>query len=135
MPKVVSDKVKTNNEIKKELMKRTKYQKQNYDKTTKGMEEFNIGELVWIQIRNGNKLWSKSIIVETRASPRHIKVKIEDGGILIRNYRFIEHIILMDNTLEGNTKYNIIRFDDKLINKKSSRIIKTPEHFKNYKLD
>lgn len=92
IPSIDNSKVKSSTQIKEELFKRSEKQKKVYDRTAKN---------VWIQIRNENKFWSKELIVGKGTNDRNFRVKVVNGGTLLRNLRFLKKRIALSE-LENN---------------------------------
>ncbi|CAI6376903.1 unnamed protein product [Macrosiphum euphorbiae] len=132
IPSMSNSKVKDTSQIKEELIKRSEKQKIVYDRTARKGEHFEVGDTVWIQIRNENKFWSKGLIIEKGTNDRNFKVKVINGGTLLRNRRFLKHRIIVNDVGKNIESEN----DSKKTNvsiKKSERIKKTPRYLKDYK--
>lgn len=132
IPSMDKSKVKGNIQIKKELVRRSEKQKKVYDKTARKGEQFEVGDTVWIQIRNDNKFWSKGLIVGKGTNYRNFKVKVINGGTLLRNRRFLKHRIILNDVRKNIVDENDLK-KIKVQIKKSERIKKTPGYLKDYK--
>jgi len=89
-----------------------------YDRTARKGEHFEVGDTVWIHIRNCKKFWSKGLIVEKGTNYRNFKVKVINGETLLRNRRFLKHRIILNDAENKKNK---------------NRIKKTPGYLKDYK--
>lgn len=132
IPSMSNSKVKDTSQIKEELIKRSEKQKIVYDRTARKGEHFEVGDKVWIQIRNENKFWSKGLIIEKGTNDRNFKVKVVNGGTLLRNRRFLKHRIILNDVEKNSENENDLEKTNVSV-KKSERIKKTPRYLKDYK--
>lgn len=133
IPSIDNSKVKDSSQVKEELIKRSKKQKHWYDRTAIKSEHFEVGDPVWIQFRNENNFWSKGSIIDKGTSDRNFKVKIVNGGMLLRNRRFLKHRIILnsaENTMENENHLKEMNVPVK----KSERVRNTPGYLKDYKV-
>jgi len=131
IPSMSNSKVKSTIRVKEELIKRSEKQKQVYDRTARKGEHFEVGDTVWIQIKNEKKFWSKGLIVGKGTNDRNFKVKVVNGGTLLRNRRFLKHRIILNGVEKNIVNENDLKKTNVSV-KKSQRIKKTPGYLKDY---
>lgn len=161
IPDVNKNKINPNkfNEVLKE---RQNKQKRYYDKVSKSLKDFNVGDKVKIHEEGKNNAPHKSgIIIEKHCNPRSYNIKTEQGTVIIRNRKDLtkstkfnesNHDLDMpldepthlqepvtdnelNNLCNNNVKPNVNVVPNNIpdvITTRSGRVIKKPEYLKDY---
>lgn len=161
VPEINKGKVESN-KFSKILKDRQMKQKKYFDKGSKALKDFNVGDKVKIHTEGKKTMPHESgLIVGKHANPRSYKVKTEHDTVMIRNRKDLSKgtkfnvprpeldIVIDEPKRVLNNSHNInnncmnqeINFDDSNkslcntesnITTRSGRIIKKPEYLKEY---